>query len=56
MSIYVKNSGDKKPERVLRARHSFTAGRLRDVSFVVEKGEFRAIIGPQGSGKSTCCR
>lgn len=26
---------------------------LRDVSFVVEKGEFRAIIGPQGSGKST---
>jgi NitT/TauT family transport system ATP-binding protein len=38
--------------------HSFMAGKMarpaiRDVSFVVEQGEFCAVVGPSGCGKST---
>ena len=28
---------------------------LEDINFVIEKGEFVGIVGPNGGGKSLCC-
>ncbi|MFO1022116.1 MAG: ABC transporter ATP-binding protein [Planctomycetales bacterium] len=51
--VYQKREGWTAPFRDLFARQFRTVEAVRDVSFVIERGEMVAFLGPNGAGKTT---